>query len=283
MFDTSVLKQALADTAAAPKPSGENLQSSHLYTADWQILLDYLDDVGHGEKPSGSVELSMPMIDAQIARLEQSLETQRAEIAPTVHRQISKSLKTAKRQAAGLINDLEWLAGRLLERGEQENHIWAALDSVLSVGVNRVIAKIGDCPQMEHAEEFTAYVLGIPDEDLLQLAFGTQDLRSISAYIPIDFLLEVRKLNEIGDELPKKCGAATRRQKAFAACQLFHAFDFAFSSAEKKALWYRFYRAGREGVIDNPRDVVRFGLNDRSRARQEGAICGKKSAAIYNA
>jgi hypothetical protein len=75
-------------------------------------------------------------------------------------------------------------------------------------GLDGVLPKIcgTDCPQFASPEEFSSYSLGIPSEELLELGFQMEDERSVNAYVPIEFLLDVRKLVEIGGALGKKYG-----------------------------------------------------------------------------
>jgi hypothetical protein len=227
--------------------------------------LDYLDAVEHGEQSSGTLALSMPMIDSQIASMERDLERERTELAPMVYRAFMKTVRESKRAAGALIKDLEWLAKRLLETGEQENYIVTALDSVLSVEVNRILGKVSNSPRIENRKEFTQHVLGVPERDLLHLGFDTDDGRGVSAYVPIEFLLGLPHLIDIGEEFGAADPTATLRHRVIIACQRVRDFDLAFSFYEKRALWYRFVlpyslREGRERVIDDPGDVERFGF-----------------------
>jgi hypothetical protein len=269
LFDLAVLNKALSDSASPSGIRQESTLSAHRYTADWSALLDRLDHIRHDEEPGSKIELFMPVISERIKDIERSLESQKQELSPIVLRQINQSMRRAQRNAATIIDDLEWIGQRLLEKGMQESYITKAFDSLISVSINRIIGIVGgtDCPQIESLGEFTSYTLGVAQNDLLELDFETDDGRSAFAYVPFDFLLQIERLNEIGEALGEKYGATTDRQKVVAACQMFHEFDYAFGYNEQRELWaryvlpYSFVFRGRENLIDVPSDVVRFGLH----------------------
>lgn len=258
-------KVSVALTEELPPQEGE-IPQPHLVTADWTPLLDLIEDQRNGVEPKYTLALDIPSLKDHFYRYEENLR--KADAEPAILRSIERNLQKVRKQAEGILDDLLWMVERMSQVGYFERDICTVCDRVVSFSANNILGKLGvqGYPQIESLQEFVAFSLGYARGDLLYLGFDAHDGRGNVAYVPFEFLANVDRLVSIGETLGKEYGVTTLSGKISAGCQLFHDFDYVFSSFEQTELWTQFVlplsvvRYPHEKVIVHPSEVASYGL-----------------------
>jgi hypothetical protein len=260
-LEVSAIAGALSGQSGA-----EAMPEPHLFEADWTALIDSVTSAREGTQASFKVALNIPYFEDEIDWYEQAVR--KADADARIKRELTRNHERARKSALTLVNELRWAVEMMQEAHFHETEISTVCDGFASVSINAVLGRLAikGHPQIGSLEEFIGYVFGYAKSDLVYLGFGSGDGRGLTAEVPMDFLLEVEQLLELGGALGEKHGATTPQQKVYAACQLFHDFDYAFSYYDQRRLWTKFVlpqvleRYPHEDVIFNPSNVERFGL-----------------------
>jgi WD40 repeat protein len=257
--------KALALLAEARIPGKKEAQS-HLLTADWVSLLEWVEDKRKNVDPGYSLKLEIPSLEAYLADYEAKIRGADAE--PDILRTLRRYAKDARQRAKDNVDDLLWMAEQMKEGGYYDSSISVACDRFVSFAVNQILGmlRVEGYPPIESLEKFVAFTLGYNPEDLLYLGFDARDGRGHVACVPFDFLEDLEELVSVGEALGRQHGMEKLREKVIAGCQLFHEFDFAFDYHNQMKLWACFVlplaviRYPREQVIIQPSEVEKYGL-----------------------
>jgi hypothetical protein len=247
--------------------SGEEaMPEPHLFEADWTALIDSVTSAGEGTQASFKVALNIPYLNDKIDWYEQAVR--KADADARIKRELTRNHERARKSALELVDELRWAVERMQEAHFDEREISTVCDGFASVSINAVLGRLAieSHPRIESLEEFIGYVFGYVKSNLVCLGFDSDDGRGLKAAVPMEFLLEVEQLLELGGTLGERHGATTPRQKIYAACQLFHDFDYAFGYYDKRRLWIQYVlpqaleRYPHDDIIFSPSNIVRFGL-----------------------
>lgn len=260
------LSKVSAVLAKSSIPAQKKIPEAHLLSADWNPLIDLIEDKRKGIEASYTVRLDIPLLKNHFDNYEESIRKSDAEKG--ILRSDKRYLKTARQNAEGILDDLLWITMQMRETGYYERDISVVCDRVVSFAVNKILGRLGikDYPKIESLEEFVAFTLGYNRDELLYLGFDAYDDGGTVAEVPIDFLMNVEKLVSMGEILGSQYGMTTLKQKVIVGCQLFHEFDYAFDYYQQKELWILFVLPlsvvcySRENVIIHPSDVKSYGL-----------------------
>lgn len=256
-IETAAVARALEGVPAVP----QDLPTPHLFEADWTELIDSI-----AQDAPFAIKVEVPFLAGEFTRWQASVR--QADADAGIKRQLMQRLDRAKAASIAWVDDLRWAIVQMREAGYDETRITMVCDRFASCAIHQIAGRLGIAgePAIESLNAFIGFVFGHAVDDLVDLDFGARDGRGVSAVVPMPFLLEVDKLMEVGEALGTTHGAASPRQKVFAACQLFHEFDYAFDTHDQAQLWSRYVlpqtlaRYPREAVIFRPSDVDRYGL-----------------------
>jgi WD40 repeat protein len=246
-------------------PSGQAAPEPHLFEADWTALIDSVTPI-EGKLAPFTVTLDIQYLSSKFDWYERAVR--KADANARIKRDLTTKLDRARQSALKFVDELRWAVGKMQEAHFNEREISDVCDGFAGVAIGAILGRLGieGHPAIESLKEFIGYVFGYREDDLVYLGFDTSDGRGHTAEVPMDFLLEVNKLLDLGATLGEKHGATTSQQRIYAACQLFSDFDYAFNYYEKKQLWIRYVlpqvleRYPHDDIIISPSDVVRFGL-----------------------
>jgi hypothetical protein len=256
---------AIARTLSG-KSGEEAMPEPHLFQADWTALIDSVTSAGEGMQAAFKIALNIPYLNDRIDWYEQAVR--KADADARIKRELTRNYERARKSALKLADELRWAIERMHEAHFHEGEISTVCDGFASVSINAILGRLAieGHPQIESLEEFIGYVFGYVKSNLVYLGFDSDDGRGFTAAVPMDFLLEVEQLLELGGTLGEKHGATTPREKIYTACQLFHDFDYAFGYNDKRRLWIQYVlpqvleRYRHDDIIFSPSNIVRFGL-----------------------
>ncbi|MDQ3583032.1 MAG: hypothetical protein M3495_16150 [Pseudomonadota bacterium] len=269
--DAQVQTMAVTDIVAAIdtlSPESEEDGEAHLFQADWNALIDSVAQRQRKKDAAAfTVRLDIPYLESRLNDYEELIRKSDADA--TIKRQLAKYLQRARESEDEILANLLWAVEQMKAEGYGDREIAVVCDRLVSFTIISILGRLGvdGFPQLEELTKFVAFVLGYSEDEMVDLGFDAYDGRGLIAIVPLEFLLEVQNLRDVGAALGEKYDAKTPRRQVMVACQLFHDFDYAFDYYHQRELWTHFVlpqallRYPREQVVFKPSDIERFGLS----------------------